>query len=261
MLELKRLDSLPGVTGPLHTDHDTPDKTSPWRQGLRNALAETPARAIFKVFHLENSLFHVMKPALRPFITWTLNIGERVDFLWHSDRHRRQEEAGPEREVVSPSSCWSWGLGSLWLPDTCTGCPSGSRGPSCSIAGPGVTSYGNGVRYSTAPGGEMLLQGGGRPGGNDSWQVQTEIQPSSATTRKLFLNAFSSCASLCANTLEVQTRARDKEQQEDSVSATRKGPAKTLTVQEPVPKMLSTHSRNLLSQSQSSSLHLSFLQI
>lgn len=107
----------------------------------------------------------------------------------------------------------------------------------------------------------MLLQGGGRPRGNDSWQVQTEIQPSSATTRKLFLNAFSSCASLCANTLEVQTRARDKEQQEDSVSATRKGPAKTLTVQEPVPKMLSTHSRNLLSQSQSSSLHLSFLQI
>lgn len=23
------------------------------------------------------------------------------------------EEAGPEREVISPSSCWSWGLSSL----------------------------------------------------------------------------------------------------------------------------------------------------
>lgn len=64
-----------------------------------------------------------MKPALWPFITWTLNTGKRVDLLWHSNRHQQQEEAGPEREVISPSSCWSWGLGSLWLPDTCTGCP------------------------------------------------------------------------------------------------------------------------------------------
>lgn len=53
----------------------------------------------------------------------------------------------------------------------------------------------------------MLLEGGGRPGGNDSWQVQTEIQPSSATANfslKCFLHVH-----LC-----VQTFWKHKQEQD-----------------------------------------------
>lgn len=65
-------------------------------------MAGAPAGAILKVFNLKNYLRHIMKPALRRFITWTLNAGKASGFslAWRQESTARRRPAPSVRSYL-----------------------------------------------------------------------------------------------------------------------------------------------------------------